>query len=80
MNKEYKDIDKSVKKALADFVGIEPDDIEEDYSLVEDLHMKPTDLTDFAQILSNMGLNTEKLDFTEIETFAELMEFLTQPQ
>jgi hypothetical protein len=80
MNKEYKDIDKSVKKALADFVGIEPDDIEEDYSLVEDLHMKPTDLTDFAQILSNMGLNTEKLDFTEIETFAELMEFLIQPQ
>jgi acyl carrier protein len=80
MNKEYNEISVSTKKELADFLGIEPDDIENDFSLTEDLHMKPTDLTDFMEILSKMNFDTNSIDLTEIETFSDLIDALTQHQ
>lgn len=80
MNKEYNDIKESVKKLLSDFLGIEPGDIEEDFSLTEDLHMKATDLTDFMEILSNKGYDAESIDFNETETFSELIDELTEHQ
>lgn len=80
MNKEYNDIKESVKRLLSDFLGIEPDDIEEDFSLTEDLHMKATDLTDFMEILSAKGYDTESVDFAEVETFSDFIDFLTQHQ
>lgn len=80
MNKEYTEIENRVKKALADYLGIEPDDIEGEFSLTEDLHMKPTDLTDFMEILSNMNLGITSIDFTDIETFSDLIDYLTQNQ
>ncbi len=80
MNKEYNEIQESIKKELAHFLGIEPEDIESDFSLTEDLHMKPTDLTDFMEILSKMDFDTESIDFAEVETFADLIDALTQHQ
>ncbi|EKE12405.1 MAG: hypothetical protein ACD_13C00220G0001 [uncultured bacterium] len=80
MNREYNDIKESVKNALADFLGIEPEDVEDDFSLTEDLHMKPTDLTDFIEILVKMNFDTASLDFSEIETFSELIDALTVHQ
>ena len=80
MNKEYNDIKESVKKLLSDFLGIEPEDIEEDFSLTEDLHMKPTDLTDFMEILASKNYDIESVDFSEVETFSDLIDFLTQHQ
>lgn len=77
MNREYNDIKSSVRKALADFLGIETEDIEDDFSLGEDLHMKPTDITDFMEILAKMNFDTEKLDFSAIETFSDLIDTLT---
>ena len=79
MNKEYGEIRIQVRKALADFLGIEPDDIEDDFSLIEDLHMKPTDLTDFMEVLEKMKISSE-LDLTEIETFADLIDAITIQQ
>lgn len=78
MNKEYSDIQNKVKGSLAAFLGIEPEDIEDDFSLTEDLHMQPTDLTDFMEILSKMNFEVEDMDFSEIETFSDLIEWLTQ--
>lgn len=80
MNKEENEIKNSVKKALADYLGIETEDIEDDFFLTEDLHMKPTDLTDFTEILSGMNFDTKSLDFTEIETFSDLIDVLTEHQ
>lgn len=74
MNKEEQELKEKIKRKLADYLGIETVDIEDDFSLTEDLHMKPTDLTDFIQILSEMGINTDALDFTEIDTFSDLIE------
>lgn len=69
-----KDVSTKIKKLLSDYLGIEPEDIDDEDSLVADLHMKPTDLTDFIEILDTEGLDTTKLDLTEIETIGELIE------
>ena len=74
------DFDKTkekIRKELADFLGIEPEDIADESILTEDLHMKATDLTDFTEILSNLGYDTSKIDYTELETFVELVEAVT---
>lgn len=76
MNKEYNEVAHSVKKALADYLGIEIEDVEDDFSLAEDLHMKPTDLTDFTETLVKMGFDIKETDFAEIETFSDLIDFL----
>ncbi len=66
-----------VRQELANFLGVEIEDIEDDSSLTEDLHMKATDLTDFMEILVRMGMETTKVDLTETETFLDLVEALT---
>lgn len=80
MNKETGEITNLIKKELSDFLGIDVEDIEDDFSLIEDLHMKPTDLTDFQEVLTKKNFPTEKLDFTEIETVEDLVDFLVQHQ
>jgi hypothetical protein len=69
-----------VKRELANFLGVESEDIEDDSSLTEDLHMKATDLTDFMEILVRMGMETSSVDLTETETFLDLVEALTEHQ
>jgi hypothetical protein len=66
-----------VKRELADFLGVEAEDIEDDSILAEDFHMMPNDLTDFMEILTTAGFDTSKIDLTEIETFDDLVEAVT---
>ena len=70
----------SVRLELANFLGVETEDIEDDSSLTEDLHMKATDLTDFLEVLTRMGMETVNIDLTETETFLDLVEALTDHQ
>ena len=63
-----------ITKLLADFLGIEPSDIADDDSLVEDLHMTPSELTDFTELLAKSDIDTSSLDLTEVETVADLYE------
>lgn len=76
MDNELNKITQKVKRELVDFLGINYEDIEEDTFFSEDLHMNPTDMTDFMDILDKSGLNTVDLDLTEIETFGDLVETL----
>lgn len=73
-NNPKKDLNTNIKGFLSEYLGIEPDDISDEDSLVVDLHMKPTDLTDFVEKLDTEGMNTASLDLTEIETVADLVE------
>ncbi len=74
MDTEIAKIKEKIRKELADYLGTDPEDIDDESVLTEDLHMQPTDLTDFAEILSSAGYDISKLDFTEIETFSELVD------
>ena len=76
MDSELNQIKQKVRRELADYLGVEQGDIEEDSTLRGDLHMSPTDLTDFFEILKAAGLETEGVELTEIETFEELVDAL----
>ena len=80
MDSELAQITQKVKRELADFLGIGMEDIEEETTLRDELHMDPTMLTDFMEILGKSGLDTENVDLTEIETFEDLVEALTAHQ
>jgi isopentenyldiphosphate isomerase len=80
MDNDFNKIKESVRRELANYLGIEPEDVEDDSILTEDLHMKATDLTDFMEILTRMNLETRDVDLTEIETFLDLVEALTAHQ
>lgn len=73
---EKKDLKTLIKEYMAEYLGIEPEDISEDDSLRDDLHMRPVDITDFIETLSLKGIDTSQLNFDEIETFADLIEAL----
>lgn len=70
----------TVKKLLAEQIGVEPDDIGEEDFLIEDLHMSPADLTDFVEKLEASGFPTHGLDLTEIETVEDLLEKLSSEE
>ncbi|MGA2910636.1 MAG: hypothetical protein ABSE04_02420 [Candidatus Microgenomates bacterium] len=80
MDNDLEKIKESVRRELANYLGIEPGDVEDDSILREDLHMKATDLTDFMEILTRMNLDASSVDLTETETFLDLVEALTEHQ
>jgi hypothetical protein len=80
MKNEIDNTKEIVRRELSNFLGIEPQDIEDDFVLTEDLHMKASDLTDFMQILVRMDFDTSAVDLTEIETFSDFVEALTSHQ
>lgn len=80
MENEFNKTKETVRRELANFLGVDAEDIEDDSSLTEDLHMKASDLTDFMEILTRMDMETEGIDLTQTETFLELVEALTEHQ
>jgi acyl carrier protein len=75
-NQKYRE----VIKLLSEFLGVEEDDIHMDDSLREDLHMSPSDITDFVQILNDHGFDVELTDLTIIETLDELLDKIIQEE
>jgi len=77
MDGELSETKGKVKEELANYLGIDLEDIEDDSTLTGDLHMKATELTDFKELLNSKGFEAETLDFSEIETFEELTDALS---
>lgn len=75
-NNSQKNVRVVVMKNLSTQLGVEPDDLHDEDSLKEDLHLKAVDLTDLLDHLQNEGLDTSEVDFEEIETLGELIEIL----
>lgn len=73
MNKDIKD---QVLKVLAEQLGCEPEDIKEEDSLSQELHMRASDLSDFMENLEAINIDTAKVDMTEIETVSDLIDAL----
>lgn len=63
-----------IKDLLADFLGVEKGDINDDDSLKEDLHMTPSDIIDFVHILKENGFEIDEANLEEIDTVEELTE------
>lgn len=71
-----KTIRNQVIKSLADHLGVEPEDIDDEDSLTSDLHMRATDLTDFIESLQEVNSDAGNIDLTQIETVGELIDAL----
>jgi acyl carrier protein len=67
---------KIFRQIIADHLGLDPDDIHDDDRLVEDLHMRPPEITDVIETLSQHGFKARDLDLSEIETVTDLYESL----
>lgn len=65
-----------VKELLAQHLGVEPEDINDEDSLADDLHMSAPELVDFMESLREEGINTSSLDLPNLETVGDLVESL----
>lgn len=74
---ESKDQKTKIKKILAGLLGTEPEDIDDDDSLTADLHINTGDLSELLKALEENGFEVSSLDFSEIETFGDLVETLS---
>ena len=70
------EITNTVKNDLANFLGVDLEDIENSDSFSDDLHMRPSDLTDFLETLSNKLPRISSIDISEIESVGELIDEL----
>jgi acyl carrier protein len=69
-----------IKKLLSEYLGVEEEDINIDDSLRDDLHMSSSDLSDFAQVLSNHSFEINLSELAEIETLEELFDKIIQEE
>lgn len=73
-------IQEKVLNLLSEHLGVEKEDILIEDSFSEDLHMSPANMTDFLEALNQLGIETSKIDMTEIETVEEFLEQLEATQ
>jgi len=67
-----------IAKSLAEHIGVEADDIKDDDFFFDDLHMNPTELSDFVHELETLSIDTTKIDMEELETFEDLLDQISQ--
>jgi acyl carrier protein len=77
MDNETNSVSQKVKRELADFLGVDMEDIEDETEFATDLHMDAVALTDFMDILDKAGLEIDKVDLAEVESFSDLIDALT---
>jgi acyl carrier protein len=69
-----------LRKLLAEQIGVELEDISDEDSFSEQLHMSPSDLVDFTEVLEKQGLNVASLDLTQVLTVGDLIEALSSEE
>lgn len=65
-----------LKKLLAETIGVDPEDINDDDSFSTDLHMSASELSDFVHSLETAGFDTSRVDLTAVESVEDLLEAL----
>ncbi len=66
-----------IKNLLSEQLGVEAEDISEEDSLKDDLHMSALEITDFLQQLEEAGVETSDIDLSEVDTVQDLSEALS---
>lgn len=66
-----------IKSELANYLGIDLEDIEDDSTLTGDLHMKATEITDFMELLAGLGMDSDGVNLADLETFENLTDAIT---
>ena len=78
--KKSTDLNTQVKKILAEKIGVEGDDINDNDSFTDDLHMSPTDLADFVNALKILEIDTSQIVLTDLFTVNDLIDQLSSKE
>ena len=70
---ESKQIENTVKRLIAQMVGVEVEDVQNSDSLRDDYQMSPVDLTDLAENLYETNVVSKEIDMVEINTVEDLL-------
>lgn len=79
-NHNEESVVKSLKEILAEQIGVEPDDINNEDAFLDDLHMSATDLSDFIENLNKNNIDASNIEITEIKTVNDLIEALSSEE
>lgn len=72
MTTEKKTLEDFIKETLANYLGVESEDIKIDDELKEDLNMTAIDLSNIVEILEGEEVDTTRLDITNVNTVDDL--------
>lgn len=65
----------TIKAKIAEHIGVDVEDINDDDSFSEDLHMSPAEFSDFLGSLADLGVaDAHSLDLTSSSTVDELID------
>jgi hypothetical protein len=73
---ESKELKSKIKNILANMLGVEMADINDDDDFSADLQMEPITIADFQEKLTNSGVDAEDIDFNEVSTISDLLDAL----
>jgi acyl carrier protein len=71
------EISKKVKEILAEQIGTEPDEINDSDSFIDHLHMRPSDISDFYNLLTQNKIDVANIDIEDVVTVGDLIEMLS---
>jgi hypothetical protein len=73
---DSKELKSKIKEILAQFLGVEPSDINDDDDFENDLQMEPSGIADFQEKLIAGGVEAEDIDFKAVSTIDGLIDAL----
>lgn len=73
---DTKELNNKLKTILAEHLGVETADINDDDDFIADLQMEPTSIFDFQEMLESNGFEVSKIDFKEIHNLEDLIDSL----
>jgi len=76
MNDTEEKIKDLVIGKLAEYIGVETEDINLEDSLIDDLHLNITEISDFLQELSKEGIEIEETKYKNIKTISDLINYI----
>jgi len=69
---------KNLLKIITSTLGLEEEDVTEEDSLDEELHLSPSDIFDLVNKLELPNFDPESLDLTPVETVGDLLDVLEE--
>ncbi len=74
MDEKEEKIKNTIKAKIAEHIGVEVADINDDDSFSEDLHMSPAEFSDFLGSLAELGVDAHSMELASSTTVEELIE------
>lgn len=76
----YAKIESLVKNKLSQYLGVGLEDVSNDDSLRDDLHMNPADISDFLKLLADEGVSTDFSEIQQIESVTDIIEKISEEE